>query len=83
MNQHEPLDGSRYSAEIAIDTQHAPITSSLAMRFQAMDADIAAAPLGERNSVALNEMYAFLGHLITVVHQLETGTTPPIVSLPE
>lgn len=72
-----------YRETVAIDPQRAPITHALMMKFQMIDADIAAAPAEERDAVALDGMYAFLGDLILAVHQLEVGDAPEVVAPPE
>ena len=68
---------------VGIDPERAPITQALAMQFQSMDADIAAAELHQRDRIAIDRMYAFLSDVILAVHQLETGTVPEHVNFPE
>lgn len=75
-------DGDDYSPTISGNVDEAPITHAMVMRFQMMSSEIASAAPERRTEVALNEMYAFLGNLVTVVHQLETGRAPDILNPP-
>jgi hypothetical protein len=73
----------RQMLQYSLDPSKAPITHGLAMNFQMMDNEIAEAAPADRLDVALNQMYIFLGHLIPVIHQLETGESPELLGISE
>ena len=60
----------------SVDLGTAPITATLAMKYQMMHAEISGADPATRSQRALDEMYEFLGDVLIAIHQLETGQPP-------